>query len=136
MFDQAKYTQGHKVTGVLDQLTNYLISDDGEQLLNELYVHIVEGADSLVNDALGKLKRDKRGREKNRDKKKNAPYLLFLLYLLFLITTLVPNPVSDISESSRADTGASINGALIRACNPLTLFLLFLLFVIFPLISS
>ena len=83
MFDQAKDTQGHKVTGVLDQLTNYLISDDVEQLLNELYVHIVEGADSLVNDALGRLKRDKIGREKNIDKKKNAPYLLFLLYLLF-----------------------------------------------------
>ena len=41
LLDQAKYTQGYKVTDVLDQLTDYLISDYGWQLLNDLYVEIV-----------------------------------------------------------------------------------------------
>ena len=37
LLDHAKDTQGYKVTGVLEELTDYLIPDDGEQLLNDLY---------------------------------------------------------------------------------------------------
>ena len=53
---------------MLDQLTDYLIPDDRDQLLNYLAVHIVEGADILVTDALEKGKREKIGREKEREK--------------------------------------------------------------------
>ena len=38
LLDQAKDTQGYKVTDVLYQLIDYLLSDDGEQLLNDLAV--------------------------------------------------------------------------------------------------
>ena len=43
LLDQAKDTQGYDVSDALDQLTDYLISDDGEQLLNDLAEQIVEG---------------------------------------------------------------------------------------------
>ena len=41
LLDQAKDTQGYDVSDALDQLTDYLISDYGWQLLNDLYVEIV-----------------------------------------------------------------------------------------------
>ena len=82
MLDHAKYTQGYKVTGVLDKLTDYLIPDGWEQLLNDLYVQIVAGADSLETDALEKGKREKRGREKEREKRRtrNISYFFYISY--------------------------------------------------------
>lgn len=36
----------------MDQLTDYLISDDGEQLLSDLATQVVEGADSLGSESI------------------------------------------------------------------------------------
>eukprot|EP00560_Eucampia_antarctica_P007099 CAMPEP_0197830498 /NCGR_PEP_ID=MMETSP1437-20131217/7105_1 /TAXON_ID=49252 ORGANISM="Eucampia antarctica, Strain CCMP1452" /NCGR_SAMPLE_ID=MMETSP1437 /ASSEMBLY_ACC=CAM_ASM_001096 /LENGTH=953 /DNA_ID=CAMNT_0043432935 /DNA_START=191 /DNA_END=3052 /DNA_ORIENTATION=+ len=47
LLEKAKDSQGYDVTVALDQLSNYLISDDGESLLSDLADQIVEGADSL-----------------------------------------------------------------------------------------
>jgi len=47
LLEEARETQEYDVTVALDQLSDYLISDDGEQLLNDLAEQIVEGADSL-----------------------------------------------------------------------------------------
>jgi aarF domain-containing kinase len=52
LLSEAKDSQGYDVTKAVDQLTNYLISDDGEQLLNDLSNQIVEGADSLGKEAV------------------------------------------------------------------------------------
>jgi len=53
LLEKAKDTQGYDATIAVDQLTNYLISDDGEQLLLDLVDQIVEGADSLSGETLG-----------------------------------------------------------------------------------
>lgn len=42
----------YDVSEALDQLTNYLISDDGEQLLSDLSTQIVEAADSLGTESI------------------------------------------------------------------------------------
>jgi hypothetical protein len=51
--DEAKTSSGYDVTAALDQLTNYLISDDGEQLLADLSIQIVDAADSLGSETIG-----------------------------------------------------------------------------------
>ena len=43
----------YDVTAALDQLTNYLISDDGEPLLSDIAIEIVEAADSLGTETIG-----------------------------------------------------------------------------------
>jgi len=53
LLEKAKGSQGYDATIAVDQLTNYLISDDGEQLLLDLADQIVEGADSLSAETLG-----------------------------------------------------------------------------------
>lgn len=53
LLDEAKDSIGYDVTAALDLLTNYLISDDGEKLLQELAVQIVEAADSLGSESVG-----------------------------------------------------------------------------------
>ena len=47
LLDEAKDSSGYDVSAALDILTDYLISDDGEKLLQELSQQIVEAADSL-----------------------------------------------------------------------------------------
>lgn len=53
LLDEAKGSSGYDVTAALDQLTNYLISDDGEQLLSDLVIQIVDAADSLGSETVG-----------------------------------------------------------------------------------
>lgn len=53
LLEEARGASGYDVTLALDQLTNYLISDDGEQLMTELADQIVEGADSLGSETIG-----------------------------------------------------------------------------------
>ena len=55
LLDEAKDSSGYDVTAALDLLTNYLISDDGEGLLEDLANQIVEAADSLGVESLGFL---------------------------------------------------------------------------------
>jgi len=47
LLEKAKDSQGYDATIAFDQLTDYLISDKGEQVLYDLADEIVEGADSL-----------------------------------------------------------------------------------------
>lgn len=49
--EKAKESSGYDVTAALDQLTDYLLSADGEKLLDEVSNQIVEGADSLTADS-------------------------------------------------------------------------------------
>jgi aarF domain-containing kinase len=53
LLDEAKGSSGYDVTAALDQLTNYLISDDGEPLLSDLSIQIVDAADSLGSETVG-----------------------------------------------------------------------------------
>lgn len=53
LLEKAKGSQGYDATIAVDQLTNYLISDDGEQLLLDLADQIVEGADLLSTETIG-----------------------------------------------------------------------------------
>lgn len=53
LLDEAKDSSGYDVTAALDLLTNYLISDDGDKLLQELSTQIVEGADGLGTESAG-----------------------------------------------------------------------------------
>mmetsp|Transcript_12623 Transcript_12623/g.16888 ORF Transcript_12623/g.16888 Transcript_12623/m.16888 type:complete len:920 (+) Transcript_12623:281-3040(+) len=53
LLEEARDSSGYDVTQALDQLTNYLISDDGEQLLNDFADQIVETADSLGAESAG-----------------------------------------------------------------------------------
>lgn len=48
---KARESSGYDVTAALDQLTDYLLSTDGEKLLDEVSNQIVEGADSLTADS-------------------------------------------------------------------------------------
>ena len=52
LLTEAKDSQGYDATKAVAQLTNYLISDDGEQLLDDLANQIVEGADSLGQETV------------------------------------------------------------------------------------
>mmetsp|Transcript_46117 Transcript_46117/g.68700 ORF Transcript_46117/g.68700 Transcript_46117/m.68700 type:complete len:824 (-) Transcript_46117:1737-4208(-) len=52
LLDEAKGSSGYDVTAALDVLTDYLLSDDGDKLLQELSVQIVDAADSLGAESL------------------------------------------------------------------------------------
>jgi hypothetical protein len=52
LLEEAKESSGYDVTAALDQLTDYLISDDGSKLLPQLSQQIVEAADSLGSETL------------------------------------------------------------------------------------
>jgi len=52
LLEKAKGSQGYDATIAVDKLTNYLISDDGEQLMLDLADQLVEGADSLSAETL------------------------------------------------------------------------------------
>ena len=52
LLEKAKESSGYDVTAALDQLTDYLLSADGEKLLNEVADQVVEGADSLSADSI------------------------------------------------------------------------------------
>lgn len=46
-------SRSYDVSAALDQLTDYLISDDGEQVLKELAEQLIDGADSLGAEFIG-----------------------------------------------------------------------------------
>ena len=52
MLEEAKESEDYDVSIALDLLSDYLISDDGEQLLNDLADQLVEGADSLGSETI------------------------------------------------------------------------------------
>lgn len=52
LLDKAKDSQDYDVSLAADQLTSYLLSEDGEVFLNELIEQIIEGVDSLGSDAI------------------------------------------------------------------------------------
>lgn len=47
LLEEAKESQGYDASAALNQLTNYLLSGDGERLLDEIAEKLVEGTDSL-----------------------------------------------------------------------------------------
>jgi len=53
LLSEAKGTKEYDVSVAVNQLTNYLISDDGEQLLIDMTTQIVEGADALGSETMG-----------------------------------------------------------------------------------
>jgi len=53
LLSKAKGSQDYDATVAVTQMTNYLISDDGEQLLFDFANQIVDGADSLGTEAIG-----------------------------------------------------------------------------------
>lgn len=55
LLDKAKGSSGYDVTAALEQLTNYMISDDGLPLLKELADQLVEASDSLGIESLAYL---------------------------------------------------------------------------------
>lgn len=52
LLDEAKESSGFDVTLALDKLVDYVISSDGEELLNDIADQIVEETDSLGHDTL------------------------------------------------------------------------------------
>lgn len=52
LLDEAKGSSGYDVSLALDLLTDYLVSDEGEALLQDLSQQIVEAADSLGSESL------------------------------------------------------------------------------------
>ncbi len=50
--EEAKDSSGYDVSLALDLLTNYLVSDEGQPLLEDLSQQLVEGADSLGAESL------------------------------------------------------------------------------------
>ena len=52
LLEEASETEDYDVSLALDLLSDYLISDDGEQLLNDLADQLVEGADSLGSETM------------------------------------------------------------------------------------
>lgn len=52
LLDEAQSSADYDVAAALDVLTDYLISDDGNRLLDDLSVQIVDAADLLGTDAL------------------------------------------------------------------------------------
>ena len=55
LLEEAKESQGYDASAALNQLTNYLISEDGERLLNEISDRLVDGTDSLGIETLNYL---------------------------------------------------------------------------------
>lgn len=55
LLDKAKDSQGYDVSLAVEQLTSYLLSEDGEQLLSDLTEKIVEGVDTLGLDSVSYL---------------------------------------------------------------------------------
>ena len=55
LLSEARDSQGYDVSVAVSSLTDYLISDDGEQLLNDFTDQIVEGADSLGVETISYL---------------------------------------------------------------------------------
>jgi hypothetical protein len=55
LLDEAKDSLGYDVSAALDVLTDYLLSDEGDPLLQDLTQQIVEGADGLGAESLGYL---------------------------------------------------------------------------------
>ena len=52
LLDEAKESSEYDVTAALDLLTSYLVSDEGERLLQELSHQIVEATDSLGSESI------------------------------------------------------------------------------------
>eukprot|EP00980_Cylindrotheca_fusiformis_P011821 scaffold2816_cov121-Cylindrotheca_fusiformis.AAC.37 len=52
LLDEAKGSSGYDVSAALDILTDYLISDDGDPLLEDLSEKIVDAADSLGTESI------------------------------------------------------------------------------------
>jgi len=55
LLDEARVSKSYDVAAALNLLTDYLITDDGETILNDLADQIVEEADSLGSDSLAFL---------------------------------------------------------------------------------
>jgi len=55
LLDEAQQSAGYDVTAALNLLTDYLISDEGDNVLNDLANQIVEEADALGSDSLSYL---------------------------------------------------------------------------------
>eukprot|EP00536_Pseudo-nitzschia_multiseries_P013591 jgi/Psemu1/261517/estExt_Genewise1Plus.C_5920012 len=55
LLDEAKESSGYDVTAALNLLTDYLISDDGDAVLNDLADGIVQEADSLGTEGIAYL---------------------------------------------------------------------------------
>lgn len=55
LLDEAKLSSGYDVSAALDVLTDYVISDEGDPLLQDLTQQIVEAADGLGAESLGYL---------------------------------------------------------------------------------
>jgi len=53
LLEKAKDSQGYDVSAAVDQLTDYIISDNGEQLLSELADQVVDTADNLGAETIG-----------------------------------------------------------------------------------
>mmetsp|Transcript_10083 Transcript_10083/g.14260 ORF Transcript_10083/g.14260 Transcript_10083/m.14260 type:complete len:270 (+) Transcript_10083:37-846(+) len=53
LLEEAKESQGYDVSAAVDQLTDYIISDNGEQLLSELADQVVDAADNLGAETIG-----------------------------------------------------------------------------------
>ena len=52
LLDEAKGSIGYDVSAAIDVLTDYLISEDGDQLMDDFAQQIVDAADSLGSDTL------------------------------------------------------------------------------------
>lgn len=52
LLDEAKGSSGYDVSAALDILTDYLISDDGDPLLQDLAEKIVDAADSVGTESI------------------------------------------------------------------------------------
>ena len=55
LLDEAKGSSGYDVSAALDVLTDYLISDEGDTLLQDFSQQLVEAADNLGTESLGYL---------------------------------------------------------------------------------
>ena len=55
LLDEAKGSSGYDVSAALDVLTDYLISDEGDSLLQDFSQQLVEAADNLGTESLGYL---------------------------------------------------------------------------------
>jgi len=61
LLEEAKGSTGYDVTSAIDQLTNYMLSEDGETLLSDFADQIVEGADNLGAETVGYVIEASRG---------------------------------------------------------------------------
>jgi hypothetical protein len=55
LLDEAKDSTGYDVSAALDILTDYLVSDEGDPLLQDLTQQLVDGADGLGAESFGYL---------------------------------------------------------------------------------